>query len=87
MSEGAILNTLNFFFPAKRKMHADLLVLYSKNYLIVTTSVHCLGKNIELLKNLFFMDIIIIILLQMQLVFKLFKTLFIDQTLRKGVFY
>ena len=32
-------------------MHADFLVLYNKNYIFVTRSVHCLRKNIELVQN------------------------------------
>ena len=38
-------------------MHADFVVHYSKNYLFVKTSVHCLDKNIEFVKNKFFMDV------------------------------
>ena len=55
VSEGALLETLKLFF-CKMKMHPDFLVLYSKHYLYKTTSVHCSGKNLELVRNKFFMD-------------------------------
>ena len=55
VSEGALLETLKLFFW-KMKMHPDFLVLYSKHYLYKTTSVHCSGKNLELVRNKFFMD-------------------------------
>ena len=38
-------------------MHADFLVLYSKNYLCVTMLVHCSGKNLELVEKIIYHDV------------------------------
>ena len=50
VSEGAPLKTLKFFF-GKMKNACGFLVFYSKNYIYETTSVHCSGKNLELVKK------------------------------------
>ena len=49
VSEGALFNTLKLC-STKWKLHADVYVLYSKNYLFVTTSVFCVG-DAELFQN------------------------------------
>ena len=51
--ESALLNTLKLFSAKRKKMLADFLVLYSKNDIFLTRSVHCSSKNIELVTNNF----------------------------------
>ena len=56
MSEGALLNTLKLFF-GKMKSECEFVRDLLCNDLFVTTSVYYFGKNHELVKNLFFMDV------------------------------
>ena len=49
--------THQIFFLAIWKVHGDFWVLYIKNLLFVTTSVHCIGKYLELVLKKFFMNL------------------------------
>ena len=43
--------------PPETLTNADFKILYSKNYLFLTTSAYFLNENLELILNAYFIDV------------------------------